>query len=430
MTINESVHFLTACDLANKSPLIQGVHGLGKSEIIRQYAAEHNMHCETLILSLMDVGDLIGLPRTIEVGGTLTTTWASPDWFQRVVNAAYPTTMSRDHLKFNDPLFADFALPRLSSSVERAELNALYCEYTGQYNDQLLLLTQNLVTYTKGRRSVVFLDEFNRAPVDILNASLQLVLDKRLHSHMLPTVNGLPTFVVAAINPSDANYTVNTFDPALLDRFVHAVVEPDASAWLENYARPKNVAPVIRDFIAEHPKRIHYTSANSDIGATPRSWAALSDLIANFDKVPPEIHFQVIKGCIGAEVGSQFYSYYNNYVHVVKMEDIEKLITTQAKKKNSTVETIGAAVSKLIEKQEALQKTELAENFYSKYIKSPDAATAAPLIAFLYGLDLEILNGFLKNKKDSDVQSYMRLAEFDKVLNDKGLFKRVTTKLS
>ena len=53
MTINETGNFLHICDLSNKAPLIEGLHGTGKSEIIRQYAAEHDLHCETLILSLM-----------------------------------------------------------------------------------------------------------------------------------------------------------------------------------------------------------------------------------------------------------------------------------------------------------------------------------------------------------------------------------------
>lgn len=431
MTINETANFLQICDLSNKSPLIEGLHGTGKSEIIRQYAAEHNLHCETLILSLMDVGDLIGLPRTIEVGGTLTTAWASPDWFQRVVNAAFPPVVNSDDLVWNDPAFKSFAVPRLSSTVDRTVLNAIYCEYVGQANDSLYIHTQSLVSYAKAKRSIVFLDEFNRAPVDILNASLQLVLDKRLHSHMLPVVGGKPTFVVAAINPADANYTVNTFDPALLDRFISTKVEADAKAWLDNYARPKGIAPVIRDFIAEHPNRIHFMPADGGVGATPRSWAALSDLISNFDKVPVEVHFQAIKGCIGTEVGSQFYSYFNNYTNVVKLEDIEKAITSRIKKdKDSSVESLGEVVSKMIDKQEALQKQELAENFYQKYITSKSAKAATPMLAYLYGLDLEILNGFLKTKRNDDVQNYLKLAEFDNELNQKGLFKRVTTKLA
>ena len=431
MNIKETQQFIKAIDLANKSPLLEGVHGIGKSQIIAQYAADNDMHCETLILSLMDTGDLIGLPRTTEVGGALSTVWAAPQWYNNIVNAAMPTEVNLDDLVFADSKFQDFVTSRIKGRIiDRGELNEAYCRYTGVTNDRLHIINQSLVSYTKARRSVLFLDEFNRAPVDILNASLQLVLDKRLHSHQLPVINGRPTFVIAAINPADGDYTVNTFDPALLDRFVHGKVEPDCKAWLDDYARPRDLAPVVRDFLAEHPTRIHYTPADNSIGATPRSWSALADIMAVIDQIAPEVHFQVMKGCIGHELASQFLSYYNNYAKVVKLEDIEKLVATKLKRTpGMSVEKLGEHINKLLANQEAMQKTELAENMYAKYITASDATAAVPFIAFLYGLDLEILNAFLKNKKDSDQANYMQLAKFDDTLNKKGLFKRIVTKI-
>ena len=431
MNIKETQQFIKAIDLANKSPLLEGVHGIGKSQIIAQYAIDNDMHCETLILSLMDTGDLIGLPRTTEVGGALSTVWAAPQWYNNIVNAAMPTEVAIDDLVFADSKFQSFVTSRVKGrTIDRGELNDAYCRYVGVTNDRLHIINQSLVSYTKARRSVLFLDEFNRAPVDILNASLQLVLDKRLHSHILPVINGKPTFVIAAINPSDGDYTVNSFDPALLDRFVHGKVEPDCKAWLNDYARPRDLSPVVRDFLAEHPDRIHWTPADGSIGATPRSWSALADIMAVIDQIAPEVHFQVMKGCIGHELASQFLSFYNNYAKVVKLEDIEKLVATKLKRTPTlTINKLGEHVNKLISNQEAMQKTELAENFYAKYISSPTATDAIPMFAYLYGLDLEILNAFLKNKKDTDATNYMKLAQFDDVLNKKGLFKRITTKI-
>lgn len=430
MNIKEAQKFIEAVDLVNKSPLITGLHGIGKSEVIRQYAEDNGLHCETLILSLMDTGDLLGLPRTAEVGGQLTTVWAAPAWFNRIVNAAFPPIVAMADLSFKDESFYSYVVDRVEGKhVDRAQLNDLYCTYTGVTNDRLYITTQNIVSYAKAKRSVLFLDEFNRAPIDVLNASLQLVLDKRLSDHLLPSVNGKPTFVIAAINPSDADYTVNSFDPALLDRFIHGTVEANAKAWLDDYARPKNLAQVVRDFIAEHPDRLHWTPADGGIGATPRSWTSLASIIDRIDVIAPEVHFQVMKGCIGHELASQFLSYYNNYSKVVKVEDVEKLVTTKAKR-TTNVETLGEHVNKLIATQEAMQKTELAENLFSKYITAPTANDALVLLSFLYGLDLEILNAFLKNKKESDLDNYLKLAEFDNVLNKKGLFKRITTKIA
>ena len=69
MNIAEAKQFIAVGDLIDKAPLVQGLHGIGKSEVVHQYAKENgNMHFEPLILSLMDTGDLLGLPRTVEVG--------------------------------------------------------------------------------------------------------------------------------------------------------------------------------------------------------------------------------------------------------------------------------------------------------------------------------------------------------------------------
>ena len=428
MTTRDLVPFIAAVDMADLAPLISSKHGIGKSSVVQQYAAANNLHCEVLILSLMDTGDLCGLPRTAEVGGQLSTVWAAPAWFNRIINAAWPTQLSVDALSFVDSEFRSHVVSRHSDIISRDTLNQLYCDFYHADHSILHLHVQSHVSYKYSQRSILFVDEANRAATDVLNASLQLVLDRRLNDHRLPIVNGKPTLVAAAINPADADYTVNTFDPALLDRFVMCTLDADTKVWLDDFARPQDLAPVVRDFLAEHPDRIHYTPADNGVGATPRSWTALARVMANIDRVAPEVQFQVMKGCIGHELASQFLSYYNNYAKVVKVEDIEKLIATKSKR-TTDVEKLGEHVNKLIETQEAMQKTELAENMFTKYINTADAAAALPLIAFLYGLDLEILNGFLKSKKESDETGYKRLAEFDATLNNKGLFRRVTTKL-
>lgn len=114
MNIQETHQFIKAIDLANKAPLLEGVHGIGKSALIHQYAKANDMHCETIILSLMDTGDLCGLPRTAEVGGQLSTVWAAPVWFNRIVNAAWPAELEVDALIFKDAEFSTYVNKHLS----------------------------------------------------------------------------------------------------------------------------------------------------------------------------------------------------------------------------------------------------------------------------------------------------------------------------
>jgi len=92
-------------------------------------------------------------------------------------------------------------------------------------------------------------------------------------------------------------------------------------------------------------------------------------------------------------------------------------------------EKIGNHINKLIANQEAIQKTELANNLFTKYIKSESSEDALPLLAYLYGTDIEILAAFLKSKKDDNFDNYMKLSNFDKDLNNKKLFKKIVTKI-
>lgn len=60
-----------------KPVLIRGRHGIGKSEVVYQYAASINLPVVERRASQMTEGDLLGLP-TIKDGRT---TWNPPDWF-------------------------------------------------------------------------------------------------------------------------------------------------------------------------------------------------------------------------------------------------------------------------------------------------------------------------------------------------------------
>lgn len=400
---------------------------IGKSTVVQQYAKEQNMQCETLILSLMDTADLLGLPRAVEIGGQSTMIWSAPDWFTKIVNAAWPVELKVDALTFVDPTFKEQVLSRASATISRADLNSMYCEFYNEPNDGLKLHYQDQVSYAHSKRSVLFLDEFNRAPADILNASLQLVLDKRLHSHRLPIVNGQDTLVIAAINPADGDYTTLEMDPALLDRFVHTEAKADIKSWLD-WARTNNVAQVVRDFLTEHPDRLHYTAKDGKSSATPRSWTALARTMSKIDQIPSEIHFQLMKGHIGQELASQFLSFYNNYFKVVKIDEIEALIT-KTSKRTTDIDKLSTAVAKLIKDQEVIQKQELAEQFYAKYLDDK-VTDKLPLIVYLDSLELETLNGFLKSKKDADSSNYAKLAAADKELNNKNLFRKITSKVA
>lgn len=430
MNITNAKKILAAASLTNHTVLMSGPHGCGKSTIVASFAKDHGFYNQPLFLSTQEVGDLIGMPRTIEQDGETLTTWSKATWLQRLIDYAWPTEHKFSDLSFSSPEFESKFTANLdkayrpSDTITRETVNVAYSKAAGIPNiHHLNLVTDQMdIMCAVSIPSILFLDELNRAPIDVRQSSLQLVLERQIHEHKLPCVKGKPTLIVAAINPA-SDYQADELDPALIDRFVYIDIEADAKAWLE-YARAKNLNDIVRAYIGEHPKDIFVHSKNDKdpIGATPRSWEKLADFVSVIDSIPAEVQFDIFKGIIGTTTASKFLTFMNNYSKVIKIADIEKAITA-AKKKDPSLESVGKAVADIMKSQEAIQKSEMAEQFYAKYI-SKDANKAYPLMAYLYGMDIELLAAFLKRVKADNMPNYTKLASFDEP-NGKALFKKI-----
>lgn len=358
MNIAETVQLFTPADAVGQVPLLIGAHGLGKTEAVKQYAAENNLHCEILMLSLLDVGDLLGLPYRDDVS----TKWARPVWFTRIMEA-----------------------------------------------------------HERGQRSVLFLDELNRAANDVIGASLQLILDRRLNEHQLP----LDTFLVAAINPDDGDYNVNTLDPAMLDRLIVCRIEADAAAWLK-YAKASNVNPTIIDFITKTPKYLHHTPKDGGKGTSPRSWTRLSKYINYCETNKVDINTYYIKGTIGDTLAAEFILFYNNYIRHLTVEDIVAHYNKSSKRVKDLAK-LEASMSKLIEPLEAIQKLDLAESLYKHFSNSTDNAERMPYLVYLYALPVETLAGYLKTFKSDNPEGFKSLVDLDAAVNNKELIRRIVS---
>jgi hypothetical protein len=277
-----------------------------------------------------------------------------------------------------------------------------------------------------GQRCALFLDEISRAPLDVKQAALQLVLDKRIHQHELPTKDGIDTLIVAADNPDNGDYQVEPMDPALLDRFLSVEVEVDAMDWLK-WAAKNDINKITRAYIADNQTKLWFQPLEGDdnnkVGATPRSWTKLSAYIDNIENIPREMHYPIIAGKIGKALASQFLNFMNNFQSMISVEDIEALVV-ELRKNSSKIETIGDGVRELISEIEATQKTELTNALVAKYIDGK-VEDSYPMMAMLYALDVEISVSFLKGMASDDNDRFLRVAEFDDSLNKKRLFTRL-----
>jgi hypothetical protein len=174
-----------------------GIHGVGKTSIVEQVAAELGYNLVVLHLATQDVADLIGIPRDMEIkddqGHVVdkVTIWSCPDWL-KAANDRYEAT---------------------------------------------------------GEPNLFFLDEFNRGNRFVLSAMLPFLINGVMHTHSI----GAEDAVICAMNPATDDYEVNELiDKALLDRLGHVVMKPTQDEYIE-YLENTGMDRVTLSVVKEDP---------------------------------------------------------------------------------------------------------------------------------------------------------------------------------
>lgn len=367
MKISNMTKIFKLAQASGDSVHMAGLHGIGKSKVVEQYCKENDIHLEILMLSQNEVADLIGMP--VEKDGV--TYWSKPVWLKRMEDAS-----------------------------------------------------------AQGKQCCLFLDELARAPLEVRQSALQLVLDHRIHEHHLPVdTMGLETLVIGADNPSD-EYQTDELDPALLDRFMTYKVETDVKGWLK-WARANNIESVITDFLADFPDKLHWMAEDQseDKGATPRAWAKLSDIMKNFNLIPENMQLSVIESKIGQTVGASFFQFYVDYAKVMKVEDVLKAIGKAKIETREQQEKVAEKIGKMTKEMEQISASELAQKIKAEIESGENPkVTYDVLTTYLASLNMEIMQSIYKTwKEDPDTEEFYY--EWARNVPDRWVFRIVTEKV-
>jgi hypothetical protein len=120
---------------------------------------------------------------------------------------------------------------------------------------------------------ILFLDELHYAAKDVLNASFEISLDRRLNGTPIPA----GWRVVAAGNSNQDVYGGTTINPALYSRFLKIQFEPTVKEWTD-HAKKCGVHQAVLQYISNFPKDLD-SPEKIEPGVTcqdRRSWFALS----------------------------------------------------------------------------------------------------------------------------------------------------------
>ncbi|MCC9601070.1 AAA family ATPase [Stieleria sp. JC731] len=161
-----------------------------------------------------------------------------------------------------------------------------------------------------GKPIALFLDELNRARPEILQAVMELALNKTLAGKKLPE----GSVIVSAVNDGD-EYQLTDLDPALVSRFNLYEFAPTVEDWLV-WAENADVDHRVIQFIQQQPQFLDGAGLNeggasietlSGLVKTPdrRSWKRVSDLVKPIQGVTDR-HCKLIAGIVGSAAATAF----------------------------------------------------------------------------------------------------------------------------
>ena len=213
---------------------------------------------------------------------------------------------------------------------------------------------------TKGN-GILFLDEINVAPISTQIASYQLLLDRRIGSHILP--DGWR--IVAAGNRVQDSAAVTKMPTPLANRLIHLEVEANIDDW-KLWANGK-VDPRIIAFLNFRPALLATLPKEEEVAfPTPRAWNHVSRILPLYptiDDAEP-----VIKGTVGAGAGKEFISFMQIYAD---LPDVDGILQGKVKDVPKKADILYALSSALVSKM----KKEYIDNFLSyTFLMPPEYA--------------------------------------------------------
>lgn len=238
-------------DGKNPPPVfLWGPPGVGKSESVRETAAEKGIDIIDIRLGQMEVVDARGIPykwepTKVEKGdkSLAVTKWAIPEFFPQDPKA----------------------------------------------------------------RIIIFFDELSTADPAIQVVAYQLLQERRCGAYKLP-----PHVYVCAAGNGAGQYAIsNSISSALANRMLHLDVEPDPDTWCK-WAVAHDIAPDVIGFIRVSPDMLFVLEeGESERGwPSPRSWANVSNILS-YGFADDEL-FACIEGLVGEAAAAQFLAFHKH----------------------------------------------------------------------------------------------------------------------
>lgn len=208
---------------------------------------------------------------------------------------------------------------------------------------------------------LIFLDELDRSTEQVEQAAMEFILERSIQGKRIhPRCR-----IFSAINGGKygALYNVRNMDPAVMDRFWIADVEPTVEEWLD-WAN-NNILSVITEFIKIYPNHLEHKNQTQDpnkITPSRRSWTRLSKTLeknmslVDFPKKKSKTLISICSGFVGYEATGKFRDFLiNRDGHIFVSDILDNFYNNKDRISKFDIQQLNVAIDKIVENNEDLK---------------------------------------------------------------------------
>jgi MoxR-like ATPase len=172
-------------------------------------------------------------------------------------------------------------------------------------------------------KGLLVLEEINRVPSDTISVLYPLLLEQRINGHSLA-----PGWKIGVtMNPDTLNYSVNSLDDAMLDRFAALEITADLEDYIE-YSLHNHPNDLILEFLHANPDMLLVVRQSADSNAlsktpTPRGWTRVQEVLNNC-KLNDRLTMEIVAGIAGPEAAASLMGFLRD--HSITIPEAIKLL--------------------------------------------------------------------------------------------------------
>lgn len=333
----------------NITPMLNGPHGIGKSQIVKSAAKAMNGYCYVIEGGSLKEGEITGLPFAQQnADGSSEVRFVKYYAINKIWQLEkfyYEKAKTEGFLNGTIKLEVDaegneYLINGKTRTLSKSVIDKIEAGEDNKYKfgEELDGETKmKLLESGEIKPVIIFIDELNRTEMQTMKELMNIILNKCINGYNLPWF----VSVVSAVNPCSQNstYATNELDDAQLDRFLKIRVEAKLDEWIDHELMSRNMnADVVGAIAMDEGIFIHREKSQEDTSEmtpSPRSWEMVGEIYEHLSEVLKSKFFTdedrkyrdddlraLIKGKVGETAARELMKLIDDKENHIKPEEI------------------------------------------------------------------------------------------------------------